>query len=131
MLGYRPPVYFWIAEYSGGSALPQFDPDTGEENLFRDVDRLKLKRFGWYPFTPELAKKIYEAEGILVIPTSNRPYVIEIQNGQKLVAHRTCSIKMHMRSGGIERGETIYVLGLEGGKVVQVNEEGNVINDSR
>ena len=128
MLGYRPLVYFWIAEYSGGSAFPQFDPETGEENLFRDVDQSKLKRFGWYPFTPGLAKKIYEAEGILVIPTCNRPYVIEIQNGQKLVAHRTCSIKMRMRSGGIERGETVYVLGVENGKILQINESGVVNN---
>lgn len=130
MLGYRPLVYFWIAEYTDGSALPQFDPETGRENRFSEVDQRKLERFGCYPFTPELAKKIYDADGILVIPTSSKSYVIEIQNGQKLVAHRTCSIKLHMHNGGVERGETVYVLGVEGGKILRIDEEGNVINDS-
>lgn len=126
MLGYRPLVYFWIAEYSDGSALSQFDPETGEENLFRDVDRLRLKRFGWYPFTPRLTKKIFEADGIIAAPTNNKPYTVEIRKGQKLVAYRTCSIKLRTRSSGIERGETIYVLGIENEKVIQINENGNI-----
>ena len=61
MLGYHPLVYFWIAEYNDGIALPQFDPESGRENGFADVDHSKLKHFGWYPFTPELEKKISEA----------------------------------------------------------------------
>ena len=126
MLGYRPLVYFWIAEYSDGSALPQFDPETGKENLFRDVGPLRLKRFGWYPFTPRLAKKIWEAENVIVIPTCNKVYAIEIEKGKKLVAYRTNSIKLHSRSG-IERGETAYVLGVENGKITQINENGKVI----
>lgn len=87
-LDYRPPVYMWIAEYSGGSALPQFDPETGKENLFRDVDQSKLKRFGWYPFATELSAKIYEKTGAVTVPTSNSSYMIELKNGDKLVAKR-------------------------------------------
>jgi len=122
-LGCRPLVYFWIAEYSDGSALPQFDPETGKENLFRDVEQLKLKRFGWYPFSTELAEKIFEASGLIVIPSNNSPYSVELKKGQKLVAHRANTIKLHS-VGRIERAETIYVLGVEGGKILQVNESG-------
>ena len=47
----KPTLHlFWIAEYQDGTALPQFDPDTGEEHLFKEVDQSKLKRFGWYAF---------------------------------------------------------------------------------
>lgn len=126
MLGYRPLVYFWIAEYSDGSALSQFDPETGEENLFEDVDRLRLKRFGWYPFTPRLTKRIFEADGIIAAPTNNKPYTVEIRKGQKFVAYRTCSIKLHTRNGGIQREETVYVLGVEDGEMLHIYENGDV-----
>jgi hypothetical protein len=62
LLGYRPLVYFWIAEYTDGSALPQFDPETGKENRFSEVDHPKLKRFGWYPFSLKLAQQILKGE---------------------------------------------------------------------
>lgn len=122
-LGYRPLRFFWIAEYTDGTALPQFDPETGKENRFADVYQLRLKRFGWYPFTPKLAKKIFEAEDIIVVSTKNKPYTIEMRKGQRLVAYRTCSIKLHTQ-GGIERGETVYVLGVEVGKILHINENG-------
>lgn len=125
MLGYRPLVYFWIAEYTDGTALPQFDPEIGKENLFKDVDHSKLKRFGWYPFSQELAEKILTAAKIVVIPTFNPFYAINLEKGQKLVAHRTCSIKLHAESGVVEYGETVFVLGAEGGKIIRINENGN------
>lgn len=124
-LGYRPLVFMWIAEYIDGTALPQFDPETGKENLFKDVDHSKLKHFGWYPFTPELAQKVY-GNGILVTPKWVLPFIIELKKGQKLIAHRTNTIKLHMRSGEIEHGETVYVLGVEGGKIMRIKEDGTV-----
>ncbi len=129
MLGYRPLVYFWIAEYNDGSALPQFDPETGRENRFSEVNQQELKRFGWYPFNSELAKKICDAEGTIVVSTCSKSYMIEIQDGQKVVAYRRCSVKMRM-GGGIEWGEIIYVLGVEGGRILQIDEWGRVVNDS-
>ena len=30
--GYHPLVYMWVVEFTDGSALPQFDPETGKEN---------------------------------------------------------------------------------------------------
>jgi hypothetical protein len=131
MLGYRPLVYFWIAEYNDGSALPQFDPETGRENKFSDVDQQKLKRFGWHPFTPELAKKIEESEKIVVVSTRNPPYAITLEKGVRLIAHRTNKIKLQPRRDGVNRRETFYVLGVEGGKILQIDEGGKVVNDSR
>jgi hypothetical protein len=128
MLGYRPLVYFWIAEYTDGSALPQFDPETGKENMFSEVDHRRLKRFGWYPFSVELAQRIWEAERTVVVPSRNRVYTVALERGDELVAYRTNAIKMRMRSGGVEYAETVYVLGVEGKKVLRVNENGDVLN---
>lgn len=130
MLGYRPLVYFWIAEYTDGSALPQFDPETGRENRFSEVDHQKLHRFGWYPFSLKLAQQILKGEKKGVIPTRNRSYTVTVEKGDRLVAYRTNTIKLHTRKGGVDHGKTVYVLGVEGGKVLQINEEGKAINDS-
>lgn len=128
MLGYRPLVYFWIAEYTDGSALSQFDPETGRENRFSEVDQLKLKRFGWYPFSVELAQRILEAEKVAVIPSRNRVYTVALNHGDKLVAYRTNVIKLQMRSGGVEYAETVYVLGIKGKKIFRINEDGGILN---
>jgi hypothetical protein len=128
LLGYRPLVYFWIAEYTDGSALPQFDPETGRENRFSEVYHRKLERFGWYPFTSELAQKIMKAGKLVVIPTRNLSYTVRLGNGRKLVAYRTNTIKLHTESGEVERGETVYVLGVDCGEILEINESGNVVN---
>ena len=130
MLGYRPLVYFWIAEYTDGSALPQFGPETGKENRFSDVDHRKLHRFGWYPFSPKLAQQILKAEKMGVVPSRNSSYTVTVKKEDMLVAYRTNTVKLHTRKGGVDQGETVYVLGVEGGKILQINEEGNVINGS-
>jgi hypothetical protein len=130
MLGYRPLVYFWIAEYNDGSALPQFDPETGRENKFSEIDQLKLQRFGWHPFSLKLAQKILKTEQTVVVPTRNPSYTVTVEEDDKLVAYRTNTIKLHTRKGGVDQEETVYVLGVEGGKTLQINEEGNVIDDS-
>jgi len=129
LLGYRPLVYFWIAEYTDGSALPQFDPETGKENRFSEVDQQNLLRFGWYPFSLKLAQKIWVTEKTAVIPTANPSYAVTVK-GDTLVAYRTNTIKLRMQKGGVGYGETVYVLGVEGGKVLHINEEGRVINGS-
>jgi hypothetical protein len=130
MLGYRPLVYFWIAEYTDGSALPQFDPETGRENRFSEVDQLKLQRFGWHPFSLELAQKILKTEETVVVPTRNPSYTVSVEKDDRLVAHRNNTVRLQMREGGVDHEETVYVLGVEDGKTLQINEEGNVIDIS-
>ncbi|MCW4016816.1 MAG: hypothetical protein NWF06_10635 [Candidatus Bathyarchaeota archaeon] len=130
MIGYRPLVYFWIAEYTDGSALPQFDPETGKENMFLEVNQQKLERFGWYPFSMELFQKILKTEKILVVPTKNPSYTISLEQGDKLVAYRTNTIKLRIHKGGAAHKPIVYVLGVEGKQVMHIDEGGNLIDDS-
>jgi len=127
--GYRPLVFFWIAEYENGKALPQFDPETGEENRFIDVDLKHVKRFGWYPFTPKLAVKIEKATGLTVIPSNNPIYTVTLKNGEQLIAKRHNVIKFNMK-GGILSRKTFYVLGKVGDKILIITEDGKVISDA-
>ena len=111
----------WVAEYSDGYALPQFDPETGEENRFANIDQSKLCRFGWYPFSAEMAAKM----SVVAIPTRNPYHVIELNEGDKLVAVRRNHIHLNLRRG-ISRGETLYVLGVEDGEILEIGENGLV-----
>lgn len=113
----------WVAEYSDGSALPQFDPDTGKENRFALVDHSKLVRFGWYPFSAQMAAKI---QGMLVIPTRNPHHVVELKEGNKLVAVRRNHIEFSVKGGGTRRVASLYLLGIEGGEIIEIGEDGFV-----
>lgn len=126
-LGYRPLVYMWVAEYSDGSALPQFDPDTGEENRFALVDHSKLVRFGWYPFSVEMAAKI---QGMMVIPTRNPFHMVELKEGDKLFAVRRNHIEFGVMGGGYRRVATLYLLGIEGGEILEIGENGRAVENS-
>jgi hypothetical protein len=130
LLGYRPLVYFWIAEYSDGTALPQFDPATGKENSFSKVDQTRLSRFGWYPFTVDLAQKILKAEKLVVFPAKNRSYSVSLNNGERLVAHRTNTVTLKTGDGTVCREETVYVLGIENGNILQITEGGELVSPS-
>ena len=125
-LGYRPPVYFWVAEYMDGTALSQFDPETGRENLFRNVDLKRLKRFGWYPFSMDLAEKVWEAEGLIVVPSAFKPCVVDLEAGDRLVAKRENVLRYCVDSGGVASREIVYVLGVEGKRILRINEDGNI-----
>jgi len=125
-LGYRPLIYFWVAEYTDGTALSQFDPETGRENLFKHVDLARVKRFGWYPFTEELAEKIFEAEGLIVVPSAFKSYVVDLEVGDRLVVKRENVLRYFAGSGGVAGREIVYVLGVEGKKVLRIREDGSV-----
>ena len=107
---------FWIAEYQDGTALPQFDPDTGEEHLFKEVDQSKLKHFGWYAFPPKLAQKV---ENAVVNPLLNS-YVLELPHRlptndyrlPTLVAYRTTTLDIKPDGTPKSHEASEYVLGL-------------------
>jgi len=118
-----PTLYlFWIAEYQDGTALPQFDPDTGEEHLFSEIDQDKLVRFGWYSFPSELAQKVANAALNPLLSS----YVLNLPEGKELIAFRSTTIKTNL-SGivkGHEAGE--YVLGVKGDLLMHIFKDGRV-----
>ena len=125
-LGYRPLVFFWVAEYTDGTALSQFDPETGRENLFKHVDLARVKRFGWYPFTEELAEKVFEAEGLIVVPSAFKSYVVDLEAGDRLVVKRENILLYFTGSGEVAGREIVYVLGVEGKRILRIHEDGSV-----
>ena len=108
---------FWIAEYQDGTALPQFDPDTGEEHMFKEIDHARLKRFGWYAFAAELAGKVPNA----VVNLNLKHYVLSLRpraqrGGGNLIAYRTTTVSFSLKTLDVSRHSADeYVLGLQHG----------------
>ncbi len=92
---------------SGHRNPEDFDPETGRENRFSEVDQQKLHRFGWYPFSLKLAQKILKTEKLRVIPTRKPSYTVTLEMDNKLVAYRTNTIKLHTGNGGVDYGGTV------------------------
>lgn len=122
-LGYRPLTYMWIATYNDNMALPQFDPDAGTENLYSEIDHTRLIKFGWYPFSELMAKKIYETNNLVVIPTDNPIYEINLSPLDTLYARRTNHINIITGKRRI-----IYNLGLNGERLLKIREDGELEN---
>ncbi len=141
-LGYRPLTYMWVAEFSDGSCLPQFDPETGKQNKGnpawapvkgtgpqaetpRTFLEKKLVKFGWYPFSAEMATKI----PMIVIPTRNPNHVVELGEGDELVACRRSHIEFGVMGGGTRRAASLYLLGIRGGEILEIRENGSIVGD--
>lgn len=78
--------FFWIAFYKDGSILPQYDFQTGKQNLFKEIDQSKLDKFGWFPIPKDLAKKIGDPR---IVSKDNLPYyVLKLRENQRLIALR-------------------------------------------
>lgn len=127
----KPTLHlFWIAEYQDGTALSQFDPDTGDEHLFSEVDQAKLKRFGWYAFPYDMLSKIPQAVFSLILDR----YTVDIPVGSQqsavgggrglstndyrpptLIAYRTTTLKVTLDGTPKKHEADEYVLGLDYG----------------
>ncbi len=134
----------WVAEFSDGSALPMFDPDTGKQNKANpnwlpekgtgsfedDVPRIfrekTLCKFGWYPFSPEMAAKI----PMVVIPTRNPIHTVELKEGDELVVCRRNQIEFGVMGSGTRRVMSPYLLGIRGGEIISIGEDGHVMEAS-
>jgi len=77
--------FMWVAFYSDNTALPQFDLETGKDYLFKDIDQSKLIRFGWFPISFELAKKLPDT--YYHDPRLNK-FILELRPNQRLIALR-------------------------------------------
>lgn len=110
--------YFWIAEYKDGTALPQFDPDTGKEYLFKEINQSKVVRFSLYPFTFELSRKVNCSIANTFLPIFN----INLNDDDKLYFRRRNYIE---RSRNSENRYIEYLLGIEGKYIMHIDEFGN------
>ena len=100
----------WIAEYRDGTAIPQFDPDTGEENMWSDVNQDKVCRVSWCEFSKGMKKKV----GVDVISVRKpKIHSVEYDIGDKVMIYRRNHIDFS--PSGNARGHRIeYVLGRNG-----------------
>jgi len=115
----------WVAEYEDGTVFPQFDSSTGKENLFKDIDMNRLKRFGWHNFSPELAQELF-VKGVQVRSTYPPiSVVLDIKRDEELVATRRNKIKYSV-GGGYQHTETVYVLGVKDKAYVFISEDGTI-----
>ncbi|MHA1253063.1 MAG: hypothetical protein ACTSRP_23955, partial [Candidatus Helarchaeota archaeon] len=102
----------WIAIYKDGTIFSQFDLETGEERLFGDIDQSKLEKFGWFPFSEELAKKVKEKTNQVVKVKTNLPYfVLKLEPEQRLIAVRRNTITYMLSDLSVKRRTTVYLLG--------------------
>ena len=122
--------YFWIAEYNDGQALPQFDPMSGKENMFSEIDMDKLVSFGWYPFSHEFAFKSCIANNKNFLDRANNGTMIrfDVTDGKKIVAVRRQSIDYTMTGGAnIKNRRVVYVTGYDGGPYAFFDPDKNTI----
>jgi hypothetical protein len=74
--------FFWIAFYSDKTCVVQYDFKTGKQTKFGELDQSKIVKFGLFPFSSDLAKKV----GPIAVPSSNLPYfILELKPNQRLI----------------------------------------------
>lgn len=122
-MGSHPLKLFWIAFYDkpfgapDAETFPQFDPETGQENLFRDLEPTRVRSIGWFPFSVEFAERVAKAPGSTTwpVPSFLPPYVVHLQEGQRPIVLRRNFIQTCLGDNGNvkETGqrEIIYMLG--------------------
>jgi len=132
-LGYNPLVYYWIAFYKDKTVLPQFDFETGKENLFSDIVQAKLESIGWFPFTQELADQIAKT-GLIVYARQLPIFKTKITNGQRLILFRRNTVSVSLKTGEMKGRKTFYLLGwqqtVNGSNIkaiLKIDENGNAL----
>ena len=100
----------WLAQYDDNTALAQYDPDTGKENLFSLVDQTRLKELSWYPVTKEIVEKVADAA---INPLLN-PVTLIVPKNKKVRICRRNQLDYSLASGKtLEQRIDEYVIGLE------------------
>ena len=106
----KPLVFFWIAEFEDGKAIPQFRPENGEEILFKEVlERMKvvqLIRIGWYPFSHELAERV-NSTGTPAFPSTLPTYRVPLDGEKRPIIKRVVELA---GDSGTMKNE-FYILG--------------------
>jgi len=81
----HPLVFFWIATYNDGTALPQFDPKTYKANKITDIDQSKLVKIGWYPFSFSFAKELNDRDIPVVANPLLPKYEVTIDGNKRYI----------------------------------------------
>ena len=84
----HPLVYFWIAHYSNGMSLPQYDLNEFTENSFNLIEQDKLIKFGLYPFPRDLAEGIRKTEQTVVSIPFLPSYEVNLNNNKRIIYYR-------------------------------------------
>ena len=83
-------IFMWIAHYSDGTSLPQYDPYTLQTHIFDEVEQDKLIKFGLYPFPSILARRLKEEKGIPVKSNIFLPkYEVDINKDRRVIGALT------------------------------------------
>ena len=81
-------VYFWIAHYSDGTSLPQFNPIDYHEYSFNDIEQDKLVKFGLYPFSKDLAMGVRKTgQSVVSIPILPI-YEVNLNDDKRIIHYR-------------------------------------------
>ncbi len=103
-------------------------PEFHASRLGLGKERPKVKTKGartcWVCGT-KMAAKIKD---MVVIPTRNPSHTVELNEGDKLFAVRRNHIEFSVKGSGTRRVASIYKLGVEGGEILQIGEDGIVRN---
>lgn len=132
--------FFWVAFYEEDIVFPQFDLETGEENLFDEIEQDRVIKFGIFSISPIFGAKMLEC-GIPNVPSFvPRSYVVHLTKGDKLVYLRRNAIQVGMAMSGEMKElnrEIMYILGTKKPvgrgwrhSLMFVNEDGDVILNS-
>ena len=117
-MNYNPLRFMWCVTFDDGLCTPQFDPDTGEEFLWKDIDIDRISKISWVTISPELSQKILRSEGLITHPSIlPEIYTVRYEDGDIPLVYRRNFIDYS--SSGILGRRTIYVLG----KLVDNREE--------
>ena len=114
----EPLVYMWIAHFSDGQSLPQFDLQTGEENRYSEIDdylkkkNVTLIKLGWYPLFDFVADKLtltqpFEVRALPFFELAMSSADIEPQQ------FRRNSLKYSLGKEGARLAKRYYVLGFK------------------
>jgi hypothetical protein len=87
-LPYNPEALFWIAYYADGTCLPQYDPESSQEHLWKEVDQSRITALAWHPFTEDLAKQLDARDVKVSVNPFMRTYRVELQHGDTVILNR-------------------------------------------
>nr|WP_324305225.1 hypothetical protein [Methanothrix sp.] len=86
-------TYHWIVVLKDGvNAIPQFDPATGHENLWKDLPLNNISKVILCPFNDDLARKVWNTSKILAISTDNPIISVDVPDGEVPIAYRVHEI---------------------------------------